>query len=208
VLVVVPLSFGIDYKHKALTTQSGDGNFVVPAGLNTSATQDQGVTTDLPVPNLLNVGVAYRPMKPLLLMAAYTFNRYVEYKEDRFVGSAGADINVPRFYGNGHTFRVGGEYDVNSRWTVRGGVLRDISGVDIDHWSPTLPDANAWAFSGGAAYRVNPDLTVSASLFFATLDAVTTTNNRTTSNPTGTFPGVFDSTALMAALGVVWHAPY
>jgi long-chain fatty acid transport protein len=204
----VPLTIGIDYKHKANVTQTGDGNFVVPPGLNTTATQDQGVSTQLTMPNLLNVGVAYRVAKPVLLMFGYTFCRYVEYKEDRFVGSAGLELEVPRFYGNGHDFRLAAEWDVNNRWTVRGGILRDISGMDIDHWSPTLPDSNAWAFAGGAAYRVNPDLTVSASIYFALLDSVTTTNNRTATNPGGTFPGVFDSSALIGALGVAWHAPY
>jgi long-chain fatty acid transport protein len=206
-LADVPLTIGVSYKHKGHTTQTGDGNFVVPAGLNTTATQDQNVTTELIMPNLLDVGLAYRVSKPVLLMATYSFARYVVYKEDLFAGSAGLRLIVPRFYGNGYTVRVGAEWDVNRRWTVRGGALRDISGVDIDHWSPTLPDSNAWAAAAGATYRVNPDLALNVALYGALLDEVTTTNNRTPTNPEGTFPGAFKSTAVIGSFGVTWQPP-
>ncbi len=62
-LASLPVTFAVDYKHKATQPLKGDGNFVVPDALLTATPPpvDQGVTHDLTYPNVLNFGVAYRP---------------------------------------------------------------------------------------------------------------------------------------------------
>lgn len=189
-------SLAFDYKHLGTMKLKGDGNFVVPPALAGSA-QDQGVTHELTYPSVLNVAVAYRATPQLLLTFTTTYNWYEVYKEDRFVGDKGADIQVPRHYGNGATFRAGAEYDVNAALQVRVGLERDQSGLNTDYYSPTLPDSNAWVVAGGFGYRLSPALQVSAAVFYAKLDSVTATG-------TVAMPGTFKSDVWIGSVGASW----
>ncbi len=199
-LTNVPLTIGVDYKHKVRMKLTGDGHFNIPTALLQSATPpvDQGVTHVLTFPNALAVGVAYRPTTPLLVTFAYTFNRYIVYKADVFQGDKGTTITVPRNYTNGYTFRLGAEYTVNPRLEVRAGVLRDISGFDKDLYSPTLPDSNAWAVAAGATYRLRDNLALNGAFFNAFMDRVRQTS-------TQELQGIYDTNIWVAALGVTWR---
>jgi long-chain fatty acid transport protein len=199
-LLEVPLTIGVDYKHKVRMKLTGDGHFVVDPALLTTATPpvDQGVTHVLTFPNVLNVGVAYRVMEPLLVTGTWTFNRYVVYGADVFQGDKGTTIDVPRNYKNGYTFRFGAEYTVNQKLELRAGVLRDISGVDVKFYSPTLPDSNAWAGSVGVGYTVRPNLAFNAAFFYAWLDRVRQTG-------TTELPGIYDTNVFIISLGLQYR---
>ncbi len=104
------------------------------------------------------MGVAYRPpVTGLQLTGVYTLTRYSVYTADTFVGDKGTTIDVPRKYGDGHTFRVGAEYDVDPRLTLRGGVLRDLSGLKTDTYSPTLPDVERLVGAVGRSWKVRSE---------------------------------------------------
>ena len=120
------------------------------------------------------------------------------YEADTFVGDKGTTINVPRNYGDGHTFRAGAEYELTPQLTLRAGLLRDLSGLKSDTYSPTLPDGNAWAGALGAAWKFSPDLSVAASVFYALMDQVKTTG-------TVVMPGVYDTNVLIVSAGVTWR---
>jgi long-chain fatty acid transport protein len=193
------LRFGVDYKHKAIVTLKGDGAFQgIPVELRPSL-PDQKVTHDLPLPNVLEVGGAWQATRDLLVTGTYTFERYVVYREDRFVGSAGTTVVVPRDYGNGFTLRAGAEYRLMPAVELRVGAERDVSGMQESLFDPSLPDASSWAASGGASWRFWRDMTVDAAFFYAWFDRV-----HAQSAP---FPGVYDIRAWIASIGLTWHAP-
>jgi long-chain fatty acid transport protein len=195
----LPLTLGIDYKHQAVQELEGDAHFEdVPASLQ-GTLADQPATHVLTIPNFLNVGLAYRPIKPLLLTLGWTLDRYEVYEEDRFSGTLGTmpDVVVTRNYGNGQTWRLGAEWDQSDRLTLRAGVLRDLSGLDTDTYSPTLPDGDTWAFTAGAAWKFSPKLSVSGALFYAPYDTVKVTG-------TEAFQGQYEPSAFIASVGVVW----
>ena len=197
----VPFTIGVDYKHKAHQQLKGDAHFSnVPPPLATQVQlQDQGVSHELIQPNRLNVGVAYRVVPELLVTLAWTFDRYVVYVDDAFVGDKGASLVVPRDYGNGWTYRVGAEWDAASRLQLRAGVLRDISGLKLNTYSPSLPDGNSWAGAVGAGYSFTKDLAVNAAFFYAWFDSVT-------SDPSlGALPGRYDLSAWIATVGFTWR---
>ncbi|HUL60075.1 MAG TPA: outer membrane protein transport protein [Anaeromyxobacteraceae bacterium] len=208
-LADLPLTIGVDYKHKGTQTLKGDAHFNVPPALYTQdpTLVDQSVTHVLTIPNVLHTGLGYRAMKELLLTFDYTFNRYVVYQDDTFVGGAGKTIVVPRLYGNGYTFRLGGEYTATKELTVRAGVLRDISGLKTYTYSPTLPDGNAWVASAGGGWKFTPDFSLDLGLFYAWLDKVTVTDpppDVVLSNPT--LKGSYSTTVFIASLGVTWRS--
>jgi long-chain fatty acid transport protein len=199
-LSAIPLSIGADYKYRGKMSLSGNGKFVVPDGLLTAnpAPVDQGVKHELTYPDVLNVGVGYQVTKPLLLSFGFTWNNYSLYQSDVFVGDKGTTITVPRNYNDGYTFRLGAEYSLNPKLQLRGGILRDISGLNTDYASATLPDSNAWAGALGAGWKVMPDLSLEGAFFYAWLDKV---------NVTGTqeLPGSYKTDVWILSIGATWR---
>jgi len=209
----VPLRIAVDYKHKATQTLKGDVRWTgVPAPIAALAPilRDQDAEEVLTIPNTLNIGIAYRVVKPLNVTFTYTLDRWMVYGEDNFVGSEpGASLTVNRSYKNGYTLRAGAEYDLNERLQLRLGVQRDVSGLDESTYSPTLPDASSWAVTAGAGYRFGRGFSVDAGLFYALMDEVTSTNNGLEPSlgsplPSGTFRGTYDIAALIYGVSVGW----
>ena len=202
------LSFAADFKYLGKMNLKGDGHFVVPAGIAAAScvpgstspwcVQDQGVTHELTYPSVLNVGAAYHATKALLVSATFTYNWYEVYKEDVFVGSKGANIPVPRDYGNGQTYRLGAEYDASDRLQLRAGVERDVSGLKTSTYSPTLPDASSWCGAVGAGFNLSPGMQLSATVFHAWFDRVTATG-------TEAFPGTYKTDVWIGSVGLSWR---
>ncbi len=198
----VPLTIGADYKYQGKMNLEGDGKFVVPGGtLPGSPTPniDQGVEHELTFPSVLNLGLAYRVGEPWLLTFGFTWNDYSVYRSDVFEGDRGARIEVPRNYGDGYVFRVGAEYTLRENLKLRAGVLRDISGIDRAHASPTLPDSNAWAGSLGASWGFRQNLALNAAVFYANLDELEATGDEA-------LQGSYDTNVWIVSAGVSWRA--
>lgn len=218
----LPLTIGVDYKHKATQTLDGDvswsGLTPIAQTLSTSLAPifaNQKAKQRLTIPNVLNVGAAYRVARPLLVTATFTFDRWVVYDEDRFVGANGAYIAVPRHYRNGQTYRAGVEYDLLADFQVRVGIERDVSGLRSQYASPTLPDASSWAGSLGASYRLGRGFHLDAAVFYAMMDKVTVPSSAAGLEPpqsatvgslvpTGTFRGEYTPSALVYTVGLGW----
>jgi long-chain fatty acid transport protein len=217
-----PLTIAVDYKHQAVQDLDGDVTWTdLPPALATTTTpvlySATGASQTLTIPNLLNVGVAYRAMKPLLVTFGYTFDRWEVYQSDFFTGNNGATLEVPRDYRNGHTLRAGAEYDISRAFQVRAGLQRDFSGLRTATYSPTLPDASSWAVSGGGTFRFGRGFSVDLAVFYANMDEVTATDvgrepgiygalpAGLVAVPQGTFRGTYNPQALVYTLAVAWH---
>jgi long-chain fatty acid transport protein len=199
----VPLVFGIDYVHKADMTLHGSGHFQdVPIQFQPTL-QDQNATERVTTPNVLYVGAAYTVIPGLLIMGAWNLERWSVYKSDTFVGDRGFMISVPRNYNNAYVFRLAAEYAHTSflpALTLRIGGLRSISSQPTDTISPSLTDADSWAFSVGAGYDILlPGLRVDIGYQHAILDRVTATG-------TEAFPGSYKTTADFLSFGLAYRA--
>ncbi|MBI5068950.1 MAG: TonB-dependent receptor [Deltaproteobacteria bacterium] len=194
----VPLGIGVDFKYHAKMKLKGDGHFINPPPALAGQMLDQGVTHELPYPSVLNAGLSYKPASTLLLTLGFTYTWYSIYEEDLFVGDKGMTILVPRNYGNGTTWRLGAEWQAHPVLQLRAGVLRDLSGLSTDTYSPTLPDADSWVAAVGAGWAATRDLTVNAAFFRAFLDKVTATGPEA-------LPGRYQTSVWIATLGVSWR---
>jgi len=197
----IPLTIAVDYKHKADQKLTGAVRFHdVPLALRTQpAAMDQNVTHYLTFPNSLNLALAYQVSPRVLLTAGWTFDRYVVYDQDAFIGDAGASVVVQRDYRNGATYRVGGEYTLSPDWKLRAGILYDHTGMDIRYWSPSLPDGNVWAGSVGAGWKIGKGFALDGAIFYAQYTDVTTATGGVV------FPGRWATRAVIYSLGVSYH---
>lgn len=197
----LPLTVAVDYKHRATLRLEGDGRFVVPEGLlpgGEAPPVDQGVTHNLTYPSVLNAGVAYRIREPWLVTFGYTWTGYSVYSADVFRGDRGTTIAVQRNYKDGQTFRLGTEYSLRPNLQLRAGILRDLSGLDTDVYSASLPDSSSWAGGLGASWGFKRDLAVQAAIFYAWLDKVKVTGDTE-------LPGSYSTRVWIASAGVVWR---
>jgi long-subunit fatty acid transport protein len=199
-----PLTLAIDYKHQGVQKLEGNAHYNnVPAALSTTLV-DQKVTHVLTTPNVLHVSAAFKPTKDWLVGADFTFDRYKVYRNDTFKGEfattcpSAACVVVPRNYGNGQSYRLGAEYTVSPRLEVRGGLMRDISGLKTDTYSPTIPDGDAWIVAGGLTYALGPTLAVSGALYYAMIDKVTVTG-------TTELQGTYNTNVLIAGVTIGWR---
>jgi len=193
----LPLTGAVAVKYRATMKLEGDAHFQVPPALQPSV-QDQGVKQDLDYPTQIDVGLSYRIVPKLLLTAGFTYTVWSIYDEDRFVGSKGLTVVVPRNYDDGQTYRLGLEWETTPALTLRAGVLRDVSGLNTDYYSPTLPDASSWVGAGGLGYRITPSFTANGTVYYAKRDQVTATG-------TTALPGVYDTNVWIFSLGVSWR---
>jgi long-chain fatty acid transport protein len=198
-IIGVPLTIGIDYKHKGDQTLSGHAHFDNAPPQFAANTLDQAVTHDLSIPNLLNVGIAYRVLPNLLLSGAWTLDRFIVYKQDLFVGDLGTTVRVNRDYKNGYTFRIGAELeDVIPNLAMRAGVLRDISPTRQEALNASIPDSNVWAIGLGLGYEFKPGLTINATYFHAFYDETSTIGP-------DQFPGIYDTRANIYTIGLTYR---
>ncbi len=195
----LPLTIGVDYKHKAHATLKGDGNFVVPPALEGPATQDQNVTHEITIPNLLTTGVAFRPVKSVLVTLQHSWSRWLVYRADVFVGDRGLTLTVPRDYRNGNVIRGGVEWQATPALALRLGALRDFSGLRESTYSPTLPDSDTTGVSTGLTWAFGRrGLALNAALFYGYRHEVET------EGPIP-FPGTYQTDVLFTSLGVSWN---
>jgi long-chain fatty acid transport protein len=202
-----PLTIGVDYKHKAHQKLTGDAHFSnVPAALQSQPRlQDQGVTHFLVIPNRLNLGLAFRPVEKLLLTLAWTFDRYIVYADDTFIGDKGVTLVVPRNYSNGATYRIGGEYQATPQLQIRAGVFRDVSGLprspdgSSPTYSPSLPDGNSWDGAVGASWAFSKAFAIHGAFFYSVFDKIKSDPSQ------GAFPGQYDISAWVATLGFTYR---
>ncbi len=198
-----PLRIGIDYKHKADMSLTGDATFGGAPPQFVAQTLDQGVTHDLTMPNYFAVGASWQFSPALLVTGAFSWERARVYDKDAFIGDQGTAIIVQRNYHNGYTFRAGVEAQAMPGLKVRAGILRDIAPTPAEWLSATIPDSDVWAASVGLGYTIMKGLDVNVAYFHAFFDKVTTP----AAGPGGTynvFPGTYETHANIASLGVSW----
>ena len=198
------LRVAIDYKHQGVMMLDGHAHFSAsPPALGLV---DQSVQHELTMPNSLGIGASYQVLPILLVTGSFTWDRYVVSDKDAFVGSSGSSVVVPRNYSNGYTYRLGVEGGPINGLKVRAGILRDIAPTPAVWMDPSIPDGDVWGASIGVAYAILPNLELNAAYFHAWFDQVQTC--RVTAGqcqPNNVFPGIYDSRANIASIGVTWN---
>jgi long-chain fatty acid transport protein len=208
-----PLRIAVNYTQQAYQKLSGSLNLAVPPPLAPTF-PDQSVTHVLPYPTVFMVGLAWRPIPPLVLTLQYTWEGYAVYTSDTFVGqsinpSTGQPLTVAvqRQYKNSSLYRIGAGYQVIPEVEVRGGLFYDQSGVNTSFYNPSLPDANKVVATVGAGWQVMKDLSIDAAFlysWFLNLDSTPAPSTAALPN-SSSFPGTFKAWAWIASLGVSYR---
>lgn len=141
-----------------------------PVDLNLRGTLDSPLGS-LPVegkitlPDMLTLGFSQQIDPQWKALASVEWKNWSRVQTVPFLvrsgPAAGAQATVLDFhYRDGWNFALGAEYEWDPQLTLRGGIAYEISPVDDDNRSTSIPDGNRFWVSGGASYAFNDRFSV------------------------------------------------
>ena len=193
-------SIGIDYRSQVnVKVKSGTANFTVPASLIQYFPQTT-FSTQLALPQVVTLGLGYVVNSKIKLALDINYIGWKSY-DSLIIDFAKntdklADIHSPRMYKNVFIFRVGGEYKLNKKWTVRLGTYFDMTPVPSGYLTPDTPDENKIGITSGASYRVTKRIHIDTSVIYIEGLKRTDTDNE------GNFGGTYKERAIIPGVSL------
>ena len=205
------LSAGVSYRSKIdATVESGDVTYSGLAGGGSAAVVNRGFTAKnftatLPLPAVASIGVGISPTEKLTIGLDASLTFWSAYRTLDF-GFSGNNGNGPtdglvggsttstskRYYQDALAFRLGGQYKVTDKLTVRAGAAYDFSAVKDGYVGPETPESDRVVGTTGLSYQVTENLGIDASFLFEAFQKRTQTqqqllDNGTTDRVAGTY---------------------
>ncbi|MBV9949906.1 MAG: outer membrane protein transport protein, partial [Myxococcales bacterium] len=137
------LSLGVHYRSRVKFNFDGVAHFGdVPVELQTTL-HDQRVTTSLTTPDILQMGVAFRPIRDLVLDADVVWYAWSVFHsiDLTFPNDASNMLSSSELksWNDGVNFHLGGEMAIDRSWRVRAGVLYDPTPSPSNTLAPDVP---------------------------------------------------------------------
>lgn len=157
-------AIGLLYRSPFDINFTGDATLKTPIGNQTASS-----SADLPFPQFVKGGYAYRPIPKLKLEADVEWINWetLNSLKLRATGAAFNGTTIPFRWLDSWYYEFGAQYEITEHWTVRGGYIYSINTVPNSTFSPSVPDANRHVFSVGGGYstkRISIDLVYQYSL--------------------------------------------
>lgn len=177
------LSIGVSYRSQVtMKVKSGDAIFHVPASLSTNFPSGK-FSASLSLPQVVSLGIGFYPTEKLSIAADFNFIGWSSYKTLSFDyennTSSLKDTESPRNYKNSFALRLGGQYKLHDKWSVRLGTNYEKTPIQDGYVTPEVPDADRWNFTGGIGYKPVERLAIDASFSYINFFKRTDTNIET-----------------------------
>lgn len=169
-------SFGVSYRSKIkMDVENGDATFSnIPAALAEVFPASTNFTTTLRMPAVISIAIAHRFNDNIRAHFEINYTGWKVYDalvfkfDDQYTELNNSGI-LRRQYKNVVAVRLGGEWDVSKKFTLRAGAAYDQTPVEDGYVTPDLPDANKYAFAGGLGFNVTEKITIDASYAFESI---------------------------------------
>jgi long-chain fatty acid transport protein len=172
-------SAGVQFRGKAVTvglsyksaiTHKLKGDVTVAGLLGPLAANNMNISTeaDFTTPWQLTFGGRWKVSPVFTLNAQAT--RFGWAKFDSIKLGSPLNTAIPEDYRNTWAVSVGFDADLSPKWTVRGGVQRDVSPVRPNERDARVPDSNRWNFALGATHSLSKAFKVDVAANYLTLD--------------------------------------
>lgn len=195
---------GISYRSRIdMEIDDGYVDISVPETLASLFPRSTSVSTSLPLPANLDLGLSYQ--REGVFMAGISLN-YVfwdAYETLNFDFSENTssltDSENPREYSNTLIFRAGAEYYLSDNFMIRAGAYYDPSPVNKSYFSPETPGLNNTALTTGLSFFPIEGLMIDAGFIY--LMGQQTSASYTPAN----FEGKYKSNAYIFGLGITYQ---
>lgn len=168
-------SLGVSYKSEI--KHHIDGQVAISGLLGPLAARNGTIDTRarFSTPWQLGFGARYK------LTDAVTLNAQVERfgwaRFDAIRLDAPLNTAIPENYRNTWSYAGGVDVALSPRWTVRGGVQRDLSPVRDSDRDARVPDSDRWTFALGATHKLTQAIEINAAANYLTLSEAAINRN-------------------------------
>ncbi len=194
------LSLGLDYRSQVtVKVKGGSADFTVPASV-ANFFPATSFSTAIRLPSTLTLGIGYNLTTKLKLALDLSYVSWKSY-DSLLIDFADntaqlKDIHSPRLYQNVFIVRIGTQYLVSSKWTLRLGAYYDQSPVKNGYLTPETPDANKVGITIGTSYRITQKFHLDASLLY--IEGM----ERTDTNLETQFGGTYKTKAVVPGISI------
>lgn len=197
------LHIGLTYHSRVdMNLSGGSANFDVPPSL-ASNFPNTTFSASIPLASLTSLGLTYKATEKLDVALDVNYTGWDAYKSLDFTfeknTSSLQNSQNPRNYKNAWAVRIGGQYKLAEKLTVRTGAYYDLTPVDLSNYSPETPDANKLGLSAGFSYRPTERFGIDGAFLF--IDGQSTVGNYAPGN----FKGTYKTLAYIPALAVSYN---
>ena len=196
------VTLGASYRSKIeLTAKEGDVTYN-----NITLPEPTTFTASLPLPAELTFGFSVQATEKLLLAAEFNRQYWSAYEslDFDFSNPDSTDSSNLRDYQNATTWRIGAQYDLNEKLTLRGGYYFDETPVRSGLYSPETPRNDAHGFTTGLTYNINDHLAIDASFLYLYFDEVDESYDADPTDTIDAFSGTYKSNAIIGGLGITY----
>jgi len=167
------ISFGFTYRSQVkMELEDGDARFDVPVSLQSNFPNGK-FSTSLPLPAIMNLGMAMHASKNLTLAFDASRIQWSTFDTLSFDYEKNtdelSDTKSARNYEDAYAFRLGAQYQVNSKLNLAAGIKYLGTPVKDGYVSPDVPDAANVNYSIGLGYNVSKHFGVDASFTYQTM---------------------------------------
>jgi long-chain fatty acid transport protein len=129
------------------------------AGINSQLLYDSAISSQIKLPEIINVSYFGRLNAQWDLMADVQYTGWGSIQQLTFTRSNGSPLqSTAENFDDAWRIAVGANYRHNEQWMFRGGVAYDQSPVQDAYRNVRLPDADRTWLALGAQYRFSPSL--------------------------------------------------
>jgi long-chain fatty acid transport protein len=197
------LSIGLDYRSQvAVKVNGGTAEFNVPESVK-NYFPETTFSTQIKLPQTISMGIGYVASTKLKLALDVNYVGWKSYDSLTIIFAENTDklkdIHSARMYQNSFIYRIGAQYALKERWTVRLGAYFDSSPVKDGYLTPETPDANKIGITAGATFHITKMIHVDASLLY--IEGM----KRTDTNLETDFGGTFKSKAVVPGISLEWN---
>lgn len=160
-------SVGISYRSKIdLKVTDGEAQFNIPSSIATKINPKDTWSSSLPMISSLNIGLAYKFTKKLVVAVDMNVNKWKSYKTLDIAFNKNAGLNAPqeRNYKNTITTRIGMQYAFSKGIVGRVGYYFDPTPVQKHLFSPETPSMHNHGFTLGNSIQATKHLSFDLSL--------------------------------------------
>jgi len=167
------IDLGVSYKssvkHKlgGSFTIAGNANPVLAPSINRSI---DGVHATFRTPWQLTFGARIHATDQLTINGQITRSGWGKFDAIRLL--APLNTAIPERYKNSMSYALGFDYAATPKWTIRGGIQRDLSPIPKGERDPRVPDGDRWNFALGASYKLSPRFTIDAAASYDKIQSV------------------------------------
>ena len=173
---------------------------LLSGGVNSQALYGRGVSSDITIPQIVNLSMVYRFNNQWEMMADAQWTGWSSISELKFNSSSPPSLpTVPLAWDDTWKIAVGATYKHNDMWKFRAGVAFDQTPVTND---PTarLPDSDRWWLSVGTEYRMSPNLKFDAAFVYIFADSPNFNQNQGSTATNGLIKGSYDASTTILSL--------